>query len=40
MERQGEERSRGLEIQGSILNENALEFVSRDVGLGQRAGDG
>ena len=34
MERQGEEHSRGPEIWSGILSENALEFVSRECGVG------
>ena len=34
MERQGEERNGGLEIQSSVLSENALEFMSREHRVG------
>ena len=40
MKREKEEHNGGPEIWSSILNENTLEFMPRDVELGWRARDG
>ena len=40
MKREKEEHNGGLEIQSSVLSENAPEFMSRDAELDWRAGDG
>ena len=40
MKREKEKHSGGPEIWSSVLSENALEFMSRELELGQRAGDG